>query len=134
MKQNKGDVAKNATGTNHSSTLVITDPFPGTRMIQNLCMLREELDYYILKSTDDDDGESNSKNSLFRKMKRMPSVNSSRKSLEIPENNLSQYQPQIRQVCQNYFKSLKKVVILPSSPHDTFEPPVLSSVPRLTRF
>jgi len=113
-------------------SLVSSDPFPGTRVITTICMLREELDYYMLKFSDytttnnDESAEapSQSRNSLFkRKPKRKPSVTSSRKNVagsEAGETELSltQYAPQIRQLCQAFFKAKQNIVTLP-----TLQPP-----------
>jgi hypothetical protein len=93
----------------------------GGREVQSYCMLREELDFYLLKFVDEDENTTGSSRNLFKMMR--SSVTTSRKSVEkglgratstgslgegkIP--NLSGFGSQIKKVCLAFFKAQLKV-------------------------
>jgi hypothetical protein len=114
------------------STLnTVADPVPGSRDIQTICMLKEELDFYLLKFVDEEDsaGGRNGKN-MFKIMR---SSVSSRKSVErisrsastgslngdAKPPNLTGFGPQIKQVCQAFFRKQLKVQTMSDFPQET---------------
>jgi hypothetical protein len=124
----------------HLSTLdsSTSDPY-AKRPVHSIYMLREELDFYLLKFVDEDSVSSSSSNkNLFKIMR---SSVGSKKSVENIERsssmgsiksessklpNLSAYGTQIKQVCQEHFKSQLKVQTMSDS---TAEDKVRGSTP-----
>jgi hypothetical protein len=80
-------------------------------------MLREELDFYIMKFVDEDEGGGSARN-LFSLMRSSLSSRNSVGSLKRRESvgsigdaapNLAAYGPQVKQVVQEFFKTQLKV-------------------------